>query len=96
MIANPQISGKECSYTIRCSDGQVKHVQSLVPVQSCPGAKLARLLVYGKVGRWYISRARTQGVGYSPKGTTILICGRHLQEKRNEVRPGQSPVINSL
>lgn len=53
----------EASYSICCSDGQVKLVQSFIPVQCCAGADLPRLLVYGQVGWWCASCARTYSVG---------------------------------
>lgn len=74
------------TYAICCCDSQVKLVQSLIPVQSCAGAKLASLLVDGKLGWQCVSRAWTQVVAYSTKRTTVLICGRYLRGKETNVR----------
>lgn len=63
------------TYSICCSDSQVKLVRAIVPVQSRAGAQLPGLLVYGEESRRAASRGRAQGVGYRAKGTTILICG---------------------
>lgn len=69
------------TYAICSSDRQVKLVQSFIPVHSCVGAHLACLLVYCKVGRWGTSRRWSQGIGYSTKGTSILICGWDLKDR---------------
>lgn len=84
------------TYSICCCDSQVKLVLSLIPVQSCAGAKLASLLVDGKLGWQCVSRAWTQVVAYSTKRTTVLICGRYLRGKETRGKIDASPVPTSL
>ena len=84
---------ENCSYSIRCSDSQVKLVQSHIPVKSRTGAQLARLLVKGEMCWHRASRAQAQSVEQSTKGTTILIRGRHLGEKRRGAGHGRSKDI---